>query len=192
MDIAREANPLAEPRPRSCVCSRTGTFGRGILAIDTFSNSSGSNACISPFGNRTTMVYPMPITRTGSGNKRWRTQSPSRNSYCMAFTAKQENWDRGAVVVITALVLPGAAFKPNPARADRLDSRSGSRLWNDHALGFFRTDPPPSRLHRALPSHERAHRADWTGPNGYTRLGKTAVCRLASEEGSNGLLRCML
>ena len=48
-----------------------------------FPNSSGSNARISPFGNLTAIVGPIPITRTGSGNEWWRTESPSRNWYCM-------------------------------------------------------------------------------------------------------------
>ena len=36
----------------------------------TFSSSKRSKACISPFGNRTTIVVPAPITRIGSGQER--------------------------------------------------------------------------------------------------------------------------
>jgi hypothetical protein len=58
------------------------------LAINTFSNSQGSNACMSPFRNWITIVVPIPTTRIGSGHERWRTQSPPRNSCCMQSPAQ--------------------------------------------------------------------------------------------------------
>ena len=97
----------AEPSSTSCVWFRTCAFRTG-WGLGTFSNSQGSNACMAPFGKRTAIVVPVPITRSRSRPEWWRTQSLSRNSCSIAVTRSSKrlqsrpgaSWDAHAIKAV--------------------------------------------------------------------------------------------